>query len=188
MTVAQATKQNRTMTALLEAAAAVFAEQGAQARLADVAAAAGVGPATLYRYFSDREALLSALFEYALHETSESLVAADLDNVPVREGIARAARALVAMHNKYSVLSRMVDQVDKEKVDQCLREPIVALLRRGRDEGTLRTDLSEDETVAVLAALLQAATQLAIQGHAGVERAATLATSMFLDGTACRDP
>jgi AcrR family transcriptional regulator len=182
--VAKTTKQDRTTTDLLEAAAVVFAEQGVNARLGDVAAAAGVGPATLYRYFSNREALLSALLEYALDETSESLAAADLENVSFREGIARVARALVATRSKYAVLARMVDQIDKEKVGQRLREPISSLLRRGRAEGILRTDLSEDETTAVLGALIQAASLLADQGNAGVERAATIASSVFLDGIA----
>ncbi len=183
---AKTTKQDRMTTALLEAAAVVFADQGVNARLADVAAAADVGPATLYRYFPNREALLSALLEYALDETSESLTAADLDNVAFREGIARVARALVATGSKYAIVTRMVDQIDKEKVGQRLREPVSALVRRGRAEGALRTDLTENETTAVLGALIQVATLLANEGQASVERAATIASSIFLDGTACR--
>ncbi|WP_035864150.1 TetR/AcrR family transcriptional regulator [Kitasatospora cheerisanensis] len=46
---------------LLETAAEVVAEQGAQASLRDVARRAGVGLGTLYRHFPNREALLEAL-------------------------------------------------------------------------------------------------------------------------------
>ena len=49
-------------------------------------------------------------------------------------------------------------------------------------------DLSEDELVAVLGSLFQAAGYLASHGQAGIERASTIASSVFLHGTArCQD-
>ena len=53
--------QNR--TALLHAAREVLAEQGLEAPLDLIAERAGVGRATLYRQFPDREAILLALLE-----------------------------------------------------------------------------------------------------------------------------
>ncbi len=179
-------KRDRTTTALLEAAAVVFAEQGPSARIADIADAARVGPATLYRYFPNREVLLDALLEYALDETSDRLAEADLENVPFAEAIARVCRALVASRSKYAVLTKMVDVVNKEQVEMRLAGPIRALLRRGIAERAVREDLSEDELVAVLGALFQAAGHLASQGQAGIERASTIASSVFVDGTARR--
>ena len=58
---------DRTAAAILDAAAHVFSEQGTAANLADVAAAAGVSRATLYRYYPNREALLKALGAHALN-------------------------------------------------------------------------------------------------------------------------
>jgi len=182
--VVNTAKRDRTTTALLEAAAVAFAEQGASARIADIADAARVGPATLYRYFPNREALLGALLEYALDETSDRLAEADLENVPFAEGIARVCRALVASRSKYAVLTKMVDVADRRQIEMRLAGPIRALLRRGIAERAVREDLSEDEHVAVLGALFQAAGYLASHGQAGIERAATIATSVFLDGTA----
>jgi AcrR family transcriptional regulator len=46
---------------IVAAAASVFAEQGADGSLNEVARRAGVGPATLYRRFPTRDALLAAL-------------------------------------------------------------------------------------------------------------------------------
>jgi len=182
--VVNTAKRDRTTTALLEAAAVAFAEQGASARIADIADAARVGPATLYRYFPNREALLGALLEYALDETSDRLAEADLEDVPFAEGIARVCRALVASRSKYAVLTKMVDVVDRRQIEMRLAGPIRALLRRGIAERAVREDLSEDELVTVLGALFQAAGYLASHGQAGIERAATIATSVFLDGTA----
>lgn len=48
---------------ILDAAASVFAERGAGATLNDVARAAGVGVATVYRKFPDKEAVFDALFD-----------------------------------------------------------------------------------------------------------------------------
>jgi AcrR family transcriptional regulator len=47
---------------LLVAAAAVVAEQGADASLEEIARRAGVGSATLHRHFASRQALLEAVF------------------------------------------------------------------------------------------------------------------------------
>jgi AcrR family transcriptional regulator len=46
---------------ILEAARAVFAEQGAGAQMDDVAAAAGVGVGTVYRHFPHKQALMGEL-------------------------------------------------------------------------------------------------------------------------------
>jgi AcrR family transcriptional regulator len=46
---------------IVEAARAVFAEQGADAQIDDIARAAGVGVGTVYRHFPHKEALLGEL-------------------------------------------------------------------------------------------------------------------------------
>ena len=50
---------------LVEAAAAVFAEQGfTSTRVADIAEHAGIGKGTVYEYFTSKEELLFAVFEW----------------------------------------------------------------------------------------------------------------------------
>jgi AcrR family transcriptional regulator len=58
----------RNRAKILEAAAQVFAEQGLDATLDEVAAAAGVGVGTVYRRFPDKDALIAALFDNAVDE------------------------------------------------------------------------------------------------------------------------
>jgi AcrR family transcriptional regulator len=48
---------------ILEAAKHAFIRHGAEASLDDIAKQAGVGPGTLYRHFSGREALLGAVYQ-----------------------------------------------------------------------------------------------------------------------------
>ena len=61
MSKRQTTLHARVSAAILEAAAVVLVERGEQASMADVAAAAGMARATVYRYFPNREALFEAL-------------------------------------------------------------------------------------------------------------------------------
>src|SRR5919202_1435412 len=64
----QTTLRARVSGAILEAAAALLADRGEQASMADVAAAAGMARATVYRYFPNKEALFEALGRLAVEE------------------------------------------------------------------------------------------------------------------------
>src|SRR5919197_2205650 len=106
MSTARSRLQQRVSAAILEAAAEVLATRGEQASMADVAAAAGVGRATVYRYFPNRQALLDELGQFALRGARERLLAASLDKVSVEEGVSRAVRALVGVGDYFVVLTR----------------------------------------------------------------------------------
>ena len=92
MSQRQTTLHARVSAAILEAAAAVLAERGEQASMADVAAAAGMARATVYRYFPNRDALLEALGGLAVED---AIAEAPWDGHPnVREGLERAMAQL----------------------------------------------------------------------------------------------
>jgi AcrR family transcriptional regulator len=178
--------RDRTSTAILDAAAAAFSRHGAHASMDEVADAAGVGRATLYRHFPSREVLLEALAAYALDETCAHFGAAEVAVVPVREGVARAARALVAAWNKYAVLASEIEDIKRAGVEERIGVPLRALFRRGMADGTLRAEWTEDELAHVFGGLLHAAGQMTAAGTMGTERAAALVTTVFLEGTGVR--
>ncbi len=60
---------DRVAAAILDATADLLAEGGESPSMNDVAEAAGVARATLYRYFPTRERLLQALASAALNAT-----------------------------------------------------------------------------------------------------------------------
>src|SRR6202049_2822430 len=97
-------RHDRTAAAILDAAAHVFSEHGSGANMADVAAAAGVSRATLYRYYPHRDALLDALASHALADAAARLADAGLERAPVEEAIERIVRAIVAVGDQYAVL------------------------------------------------------------------------------------
>ena len=113
-------RSDRTAGAILDAAAHVLSEQGSSSSsMADVAEAAGVSRATLYRYYPDRESLLHALAAQALADAAARLADAGLDRAPVEEAIERIVRAIVAVGDRYAVIVReqvKFDPADAERL------------------------------------------------------------------------
>jgi AcrR family transcriptional regulator len=174
---------DRVCEAILDAAAGLLVEGGEPSSMSDVAKAAGLSRATLYRYFPTREQLLQALRVTAVEVFSTRLAGADLDAVPVAEGVARVARVVAAVGSEYAVLVGRPRPAHSGEDDQRFKAPILALLRRGIEDGTFRPELSIDELTYLFGSLLQTAAQMAVQDLAGVEKAAALVTSVFLHGT-----
>jgi TetR/AcrR family transcriptional regulator, mexCD-oprJ operon repressor len=173
--------QERVADAILDVAADLLARSGEPPTMADIAAAAGVARATLYRYFPTRERLLAALTAAGLNAAATRLAEADLDTVPVPEAIARIARVVAAAGSKYAAVADAADPAGA--VEQQIGTMIEAVLRRGIDDGTFRGDLTAGELAFVLGYLLQAAGRMAAEHHAGAEKAAALITTVFLHGT-----
>lgn len=78
----------RTRTAILEAAVTVLSTE-AQASLADVAAAAGVGRTTLHRYFPDRADLIRSLCHHVVHQSRQAIERAEPHTGPVEAALRR---------------------------------------------------------------------------------------------------
>lgn len=180
MGVAALTAHDRTATAILDAATHLLAERGSSASMSDVARTAGVGRATLYRYFESREALLAALSHRAVADAAAQIGAAGLEQVPFDEAIARIARALVSVGDRYAILVREQVPGDDGAVERHVREPIRATFARGRQQGALRRDVPTESLIELFRGCLEAAIRMA--EVRGVEDSAAAVTALFLDG------
>jgi TetR/AcrR family transcriptional repressor of mexCD-oprJ operon len=173
----------RIAAGILDAAAALLGERGDAASMEEVAEAAGVGRATLYRYFPSRDALLQALEAAAVEQVCVKIAEAELETVPVREGIARLNRGFLDAGDKYVALLRLGRKTtDPDVIEQRIAAPVRALIHRGVQDGTLRADIPPDLLLGMFTALLEGALQTSARARLGVEAAGAAITSAFLTG------
>jgi AcrR family transcriptional regulator len=160
----------------------VLARRGQAATINDVAAEAGVGRATVYRYFSGRDRLVAALWETALSEMDERLATARLEQVPFEEGLARLVRTIATVGERYEVLLREQTAVELERGREVLGDRVRALFERGSKEGALRSDLSPDLLGEMLGGLVVSGLRLALEQGLGIEEASASVIDVFLRG------
>ncbi|KQN82112.1 hypothetical protein ASE90_10470 [Sphingomonas sp. Leaf67] len=133
----------RRRDALIDAAATCFAEQGYGVPLETVAAAAGVGRATLYRNFDDREALALAIFS---REVDRLAVLVD-PTLPIAQTVAAMVRAGTGAFSLFARIAaelhlddanRAAFQALGGRLEAILAPALVAAQRRGevRDDAT----------------------------------------------------
>ena len=176
----------RTTAAILDAAAHALSEHGRSANMADVADAAGISRATLYRYYPDREALLDALAAQALADAGSRLADAGLERAPVEEAIERIVRAVIAVGDRYSVIVHELVKFDPAEAERLLGAPMRAVFARGVESGLLRQDISADVLLELFGGALRAAVKLIERRQLGIEEASAATASIFLDGARAR--
>ena len=152
----------------------------------DVAEAAGVARATVYRYFPNREALLAELALVAVNDVAARLASARIDEVAPEEGVARAVRALVDVGDWFVLLARERRRSDPERFERQLNQPIRQLFERGQASGDIRRDIASarltESLIGLIIGILTASPPL------GREDMIATITSLFLDGARARGP
>lgn len=141
---------------ILAAARAAFTAQGIDVPITAIARRAGVGPATLYRHFPTRSALVTEAFAEQLAACVAVLDDALADPDPWR-GLCAVIEKVCAMQVAdrgftAAFLSEFPDAVDHERERRRAEEDIAELVRRAQETGKLRADFApEDITLLLLA-------------------------------------
>ncbi|KOU63937.1 TetR family transcriptional regulator [Streptomyces sp. MMG1533] len=147
----------RSWELLVAAAHEVFTEQGLEAPLDVIARRAGVGNATLYRHFPTRAALIDAVFHGLLTDTmtaGEQARSASDAWAGLNAYLQVVFTTLAADRGTNDLMTTRLDGVDSlEAVHAHNHETVELLLRRGRDEGTVRADATVEDVLFGLAAL-----------------------------------
>jgi AcrR family transcriptional regulator len=178
--------QQRVAATILDGAARLFVVQGEQASMNDVAAAAGVARATVYRYFPNRQALVDELGRAAVNDADERLASARIDEVAPEEGIARAVRALVETGDSFVLLARERVRSDPELFEGRLTQPLRHLFERGQDTRDFRNDIASSRLTESLIGMVVGV--LISSPPLGKEDMISTVTSLFLDGARARGP
>ena len=175
----------RNRTAILEAAAAVFASRGLDVPIDVIARRAGVGNATLYRRFPTREDLVEAVFADA-YDQREAAVTAASEHPRAWDGLREflfSICALQADNQGYAELLTMATMATNAtgRVAEVRRRTYLAtreLIARAQAQGDLRGDFVAEDIVVIL--LANAAVAHAARGSLG--RAWRRHLEMTLDG------
>ncbi|WP_020118435.1 TetR/AcrR family transcriptional regulator [Streptomyces canus] len=156
-------RRNREL--LVEAAHEVFTEQGLEAPLDVIARRAGVGNATLYRHFPSRAALVDAVFRDPLTGTMTAgeRARAATDAWEGLVGYLQAVFAVLATdRGTNDLMTTHLEGIESlQAVHAHNRATMDLLLRRGREEGTIRADATTEDVLFALAALGRAVPSLA---------------------------
>jgi AcrR family transcriptional regulator len=141
----------RNRDALLAAAGAVFAEEGLDAPLYEIARRAGVGQGTLYRRFATREALIEAIADHHLAELAE--VALRAGDGPEAFFLFFGGAARLQREDR-GLIDALAARPLPEHVVRARREAFAGIveppLRRSQAAGLARPDLGADDVWLLL--------------------------------------
>jgi AcrR family transcriptional regulator len=158
----------RNQERIVAAAAAAFAELGGDVTLDEVARRAGVGVATVYRRFRNRDQLVRAVVAHVLAAEIEPVAAVETDD-PWRDLAAtlEASVAAVAAHRDVVALAHAAGGIDVDVVDRYLHR-LDRLLTRARAAGLVRPEL-EPRDVAVAVVMVLATIRRDVGGDGAVK-------------------
>lgn len=150
----------RNREAVIAAAREVFAAQGLDAPLDEIARRAGVGNATLYRRFSTRQALIEAVFADGLStvlragERARGAEDAWAGLTALEEEI---CTLLVTDHGAKDLLTTGIRGIPTlDALKQHNLETVTLLVHRAQRQGTMRTDVTPEDLLVSLGALCAA--------------------------------
>ncbi len=170
---------------IIASATQVLAEDTG-ASMIEVAAATGIGRATLYRHFPSRQELIAAIRSQALRECREALAGAGVDEGSAPEALERIVRALLPVLDRYRVLLDAPKPDGSDPGQRALVEavegPVLAVIRRGRREGDVTSDVPEEFLFEAVSGVLRAARRAIADRAVGPDEAAGAAVRVLLRG------
>jgi AcrR family transcriptional regulator len=162
----------RNVHRIVEVAARLLGEDPS-AGMGDVAAAAGVSRATVYRHYPTREALIAAIQIQAIEDSERALLACRLDEGSATDALHRLCTAWLDVAERYAFaqLGLVVDEETRQHRQRILGEPLRALIERGKAAGEFAADVPTDWTLRVFGALLLAGARAVADGALAREAA-----------------
>lgn len=141
---------------ILVAARAVFVEDGPEGSLDEVARRAGVGNATLYRHFGDREDLIREVATHVIAQVVDDAESALAEEDDPFQALRRCLRA-AASYGIGAVLHAVRGRFAMDETFFAVRSRGIAafeeIMRRARESGQLRPDVTLDDIWGMLAQL-----------------------------------
>lgn len=151
---------DRSVQAILEAALEALASDP-DASMAEIARRAGVVRGTIYAHFPAREALLDAVMEHAVAQVAEATAAAEPTRGEPVEALERVLRAtwrkLDLFHALLAINTARLSAKELHRRHLPVMTQFAPLIERGQEDGAFRSDASVSWHLAVLRAIVHAA-------------------------------
>jgi AcrR family transcriptional regulator len=151
---------DRSVAAILDAALEALASDP-DSSMSAIARRAGVVRATIYVHFPTRTALLDAVMEYAVAQVAEATRAAEPRRGEPVEALERVLRATWRELDRFQALLAInTARLSAEELHRRhlpVLEQLVPLIERGQREGVFRSDLPVAWHLAVIRAIVHAA-------------------------------
>ena len=166
----------RSIASIIEGALDALASDP-DASMAEIARRSGVVRATIYMHFPTRESLLDAVMEAATGRVAEAIRNAEPERGEPREALERVILAtwkqLSEFHNILQINMNRLTAQELRRRHLPMTNQFLPLVERGQADGVFRDDVSADWLIAIVRAVIHAAST-ELQGgrlsHADVER------------------
>ncbi|MBF4999745.1 TetR/AcrR family transcriptional regulator [Nocardia sp. BSTN01] len=141
---------------ILEAARALFATEGLDVPMREVARRAGVGPATLYRRFPTKQILATEAFAEQMH-ACRAVVDEGLAEPDAWRGFCVVIEKLFALHARSRGFTEAFTATYPHALDftterEYALKAVATLAHRAKDAGRLRPDFVVDDLILMLLA------------------------------------
>jgi len=172
-----------TRHAILEAAFDVFSRDGS-ASLSDVAAAAGVGRATLHRHFAGRADLFAALTETAMRELDEAVARAVAPATSWTASLRLSLEAIIPLANRQLFLEQepAAHTAEQAKTAAAQRAELVEAIEHAKAEGGFDPAIPTSWIAETFDALVYAGWSAVQSGALTPAQAADLAWRTLING------
>jgi TetR/AcrR family transcriptional repressor of mexCD-oprJ operon len=157
----------RSVARILDAAVDALASDP-EASMAEIARQAGVVRATIYVHFPTRESLIDAVTERAIAEVTRVIEAAEPERGEAADALGRVITAAWRALGRFHALVAVNTQLSQDELHR-RHGPVLAMLapliERGQRDGTFRPDVSATWHLAMILALVHAASAQLRAGH-----------------------
>ncbi|MGD0452989.1 MAG: helix-turn-helix domain-containing protein [Solirubrobacteraceae bacterium] len=140
---------------IMSAGRELFAREGAQAQMDEIAAHAGVGIGTVYRHFPTKDALLTAMVRDRFQEFAQiATLAEDIpDPLEALESVMRSSAEAVEGDMGFQLAMMGSNQLEWEGIDEqkaALAKVVTRIIRRAIAAGAVREGLSFDDFAMIM--------------------------------------
>jgi AcrR family transcriptional regulator len=177
----------RNHDALLENAAAAFAQHGVDASLEDIARRAGVGIGTLYRHFPTRDALVEAAYRRGVEQlcdAADELMAAGPPDVALEQWMLRFVGYVATKRGLAATLKEAGDSHAElfAYVRGRIMTAITTLLDEATNAGLIRGDVDATDLLRAISGVCM------VSDQAGWEEQSRRLVALLMDGLRYRAP